>query len=144
MDLDTYWKTLIDRVYEQKEKLQGDEDIFYRLSCIYGETMVDGIEAYFERRYKEYDLDMAALKQTGFANIASDFDEARKVMFGDALLEESFISSVVAKMLDENTEMQSVLQAIDIIYQRLIERLEVLAEYKYQFGLRQGFYLEPA
>ncbi len=60
MNFDSYWKDLIHRVYRQKAALHGPEDVLYRLTCIYGETMVDGVEAYFERRYDEFERGMSA------------------------------------------------------------------------------------
>jgi hypothetical protein len=144
MDFDTYWKNLIDRVYHQHEKLQGDEDLFYRLSCIYGETMVDGIEAYFERRFDEYEMDMKALTQCGFANIAADFSEARNVMFGDAPLEESLVKRIYVKLLDEDPSMSLTLNTLDVVYERMVQTMDDLDDYKYQFGLERGFYEENA
>ena len=70
MDYDEYWHGLVDRVYREQAELHGDEERFYRLSCIYGETMVDGIEAYFERRFGEFPADMDALRSAGFGELA--------------------------------------------------------------------------
>ena len=144
MESDAYWKNLIDRVYSQHEKLQGDEDLFYRLSCIYGETMVDGIESYFERRFDEYEMDMRTLTQCGFANIAADFGEARNVIFGDAPLEEALVKRIIVKLLDEDPAVSPTLNTLQVIYDRLIQTLEDLADYKYKFGLERGFYEESA
>ena len=144
MDSDKYWKNLIDRVYRQHERLQGDEDLFYRLSCIYGETMVDGIESYFERRFNEYEMDMKALTQCGFANIAADFSEARNVMFGVAPLEESLVTRINVELLNEDPSVSPTLIKLKVIYERLVQALEDLADYKYKFGLERGFYEETA
>lgn len=140
MDFDTYWKNLIDRIYTRNETLQSDEALFYRLSCIYGETMVDGIEAYFERRYNEFEIDMKALTQCGFENIAIEFRKARKIMFGDVLLDEPFVKQVVSDLLDERPAVSPIVNAINVIYEDLIKALDELDEYKYRFGLEKGFY----
>ena len=44
MDFDSYWKDLTHRVHQEKAVLTGPEELVYRLTCIYGETMVDGVE----------------------------------------------------------------------------------------------------
>jgi hypothetical protein len=67
---DAYWTQIVKRVYEDHEALCGKEELFYRWSCIFGETMVDGIEAYFERRFDQFDADMSALRVAGFPHVA--------------------------------------------------------------------------
>jgi hypothetical protein len=106
--------------------------------------MVDGIESYFERRFDEYEMDMRALTQCGFANIAADFGEARKVMFGDAPLEESLGKRIIVKLLDEDPAVSQTLNRLQVIYERLVQTLEDLADYKYKFGVERGFYEESA
>lgn len=137
-----YWSQLVDRVHQRHEVLSGPEELFYRWSCIYGETMVDGIEAYFDCRYDQFDADMQSLRVAGFPEIAADFEQARRVLFGDAPLEARFVEAVVLELLDEPDQLKPVLTEIDTIYRRLIPRLERLAEYKYAYGLRQGLYSE--
>ena len=117
---DAYWFQLVDRVHNRHEVLSGKEDLFYRWSCIYGETMVDGIEAYFECRFDQWELDMESLRVAGFPDIASDFEEARQVIFGDAPLNETTVDAVIMKLLDESDDVQPVLAEIDKLYRRLI------------------------
>lgn len=140
MDFDTYWTDLVDRVYHRKEVLRGSDELVYRLTSIYGETMVDGIEAYFERRCDEYDRDMAVLKEHGFAEIADDFDKARRVMFGDAPLNESTITPVLDRLLDEDETLEPMQREIDEIYDRLIERLPDLLERRDEIGRVNGLF----
>jgi hypothetical protein len=144
MDFDTYWTQLVDRVYRRREVLFGKEELFYRWSCIYGETMIDGIESYFERRFDQFEADMEALRTAGFADVASEFEGARKLIFGDAPLDDTGVRATVGKLLDESDDVQPILAEIDNIYRRLIPRLEILAEYKYEYGLRERLYSQSA
>ena len=140
MDFDAYWRGLINRVYDEHEVLRGDEELFYRLSCIYGETMVDGVEAYFDRRFDEFAADMYALRSAGFGELASDFESARRVMFGSAPMTRENVEATTTRLLDEAEEDGAVLEEIEKIYRRLIPQLERLADYKYSFGLAADLY----
>ncbi len=140
MDFDEYWHQLVDRE-DRGEVLSDAEDRFFRLSCIYGETMVDGIEAYFERRWAEYPADMAILRECGFSDIAESLDAVRRLIFGDSALDEETVNGRIDLLLDETDEVRPILIEIDKIYQQLIPRLEALNDGNYQFGLEQGFYL---
>jgi hypothetical protein len=142
MDFDTYWTDLVDRVYHRKEVLRGSDELVYRLTCIYGETMVDGIEAYFERRGDEYDRDMAVLMEQGFADISDNFREARRVMFGDSPLNESTITPVLERLLDEDETLEPMQREIDEIYDRLIERLPKVLERRDEIGVANGLFTE--
>ena len=142
MDFDAYWRQLVSRVHHHHEELHGCEALFFRWSCIYGETMVDGIESYFDRRFDQFDADMAALRSAGFADVAQDFVQARQVMFGIAPLDEELIERTARRLLEESPAAQQTLDQIGTIYERMIPRLEELAEHKYQFGLREHLYSE--
>jgi hypothetical protein len=144
MNIETYWRQVVHRVYDQHEVLRGKEDLFDRWSCIYGETMVDGIEAYFERRFTEFEADMAALRAAGFDHIASEFEKTRFLMFGSSPLEETVVENRIAELLSESEKVQPVLAKIDKIYRRLIPHLKKLVTYKYEYGLREGLYSEDA
>jgi hypothetical protein len=140
MDFDEYWRRLVDRVYSERAELRGDEERFYRLSCIYGETMVDGIEAYFERRFGEFAADMVALRSAGFGGLASEYEHARALMFGAAPLERKNVEAAVTRLLDEGEEVAPVLAELDKVYDRIIPQLESLADYRYSFGLASGLF----
>lgn len=140
MDFETYWNNLIRRVYDDKAELRGPEERLYRLTCIYGETMVDGIEAYFERRFDEYERDMAALTENGFSDIVADFAEARKVMFGDAPLTEDTIEPVLNSLLHEDESLATEMQRIASIYSRLIDRLPDLLDCRDMIGVNNGLF----
>jgi hypothetical protein len=140
MDFDTYWKLLVDRVHRQKEVLCGPDELVYRLTCIYGETMVDGIEAYFERRFDEYDRDIEVLTDHGFSDIAADFDQARIIMFGDAPLNEATIAPVIDRLLDEDDSTENERRQIGVIYDCLIERLPELLERRDEIGVANGLF----
>jgi hypothetical protein len=140
MDFEEYWTRLIDRVYREKAELDGDEECFYRLSCIYGETVVDGIESYFERRFGDFPADMEALRSEGFDELASEYEAARDVLFGSAPMDQGTIEATVMRLLDEAEESEPVLAELGKIYDRLIPQLERLAEYKYSFGLAAGLF----
>ncbi|HYO64415.1 MAG TPA: hypothetical protein VER08_12340 [Pyrinomonadaceae bacterium] len=140
MDFDEYWPSLVNRVYGEREELRGDEERFYRLSCIYGETMVDGIEAYFERRFDEFETDMDALRAAGFGELASEFQRARELLFGSAPLEREAVEAVTTRLLDEMAETEPVLAEIGRIYDRVIPEMERLEDYKYAFGLAAGLF----
>lgn len=142
MNFDSYWKQLITRVYKSNEILLGKEEIFFRISHIYGETMVDGIETYFERRFDQFDDDMEALRIVGFADIAAEFQLARLVMFGDLPLTQELVQANDRRLLNVSDDVRPILDQIDKIYARLIPRLEILAEYKYALGLSERFYTE--
>ena len=135
MNFDEYWHSLVERVYSGQAVLHGDEERFYRLSCIYGETMVDGIEAYFERRFDECEADMKALRREGFRELASEFELARMLLFGTAPLNRESVEAVTSRLLDETGESEPVLAEISRIYDRVIPQLERLADYRYDLGL---------
>jgi hypothetical protein len=140
MDFDTYWKNLIRRVYDEQAVLRGAEERLYRLTCIYGETMVDGLEAYFERRFDEYERDMAALNENGFSDIVADFAEARETMFGDSPLTEDVIEPVLKSLLDEDELLATEMQQIAGIYSRLIERLPAVLDCRDTIGVDNGLF----
>lgn len=142
MDFDEYWHGLVDRVHHGRAALSGDEERFYRLSCIYGETMVDGIEAYFERRFDEFAADMEALLSAGFGELAGEFELARKLLFGSAPLDRETVEATITRLLDETEETEPVLSEIGKIYARVIPQCERLADYKYSFGLAAGLFSE--
>jgi hypothetical protein len=144
MDFDKYWKDLVNRVYRRKDVLRGPEELVYRLTCIYGETMVDGIEAYFERRFDEYDRDIAVLMQNGFTDIAADFGEARQILFGDSPLNEATITPVLDRLLDEDEAFESERRQIGAIYDRLIERLPELLGRRDEIGIANGLFAVDA
>jgi len=135
-----YWKNLVDRVYHRHEILQDKEERFYRLSCIYGETMVDGIEAYFDRRFAEFDADMQALCSVGFLDVATLFQKARSIIFANANLEQHLVEAIISGLLDETDETKSIRDRLDEVYEHLIPCLEQMAHHKYQIGLEEGFY----
>lgn len=142
MNFDEYWSHLIKRVYHQHETLTGVEEQLYRLTCILGETMVDGVEAYFERRWREFLTDQQALQRAGFADVAADYQAARRVMFGGAELTESLVDITVERLLEETDDVQPTLTEIGVIYDRLIARAPEVMDYRYQLGLDHGLY-EP-
>jgi hypothetical protein len=144
MDFDTYWRNLVDRVYRQKDVLRGPEELVYRLTSIYGETMVDGIEAYFERRFDEYGRDIAVLMENGFTDIAADFGEARQVMFGESPLNEATITPVLDRLLDEDEALECIRRQIEAIYDRLIERLPELLGRRDEIGKANGLFTVDA
>lgn len=140
MTFDEYWTSLVHRVYDDHETLTGSEERFYRLSCVYGETMVDGLEAYFERRYDEFACDLQAIEEAGFASIADDYRSARGKMFGEAPLTFETVNPVIERLLEEADDTRSLRNELETIYRRLVASLPLLAEYRDQFGLREGFY----
>lgn len=141
MNFDDYWRGLVNKVYGEQIELQGDEEQFYRLSCIYGESMVDGLEAYFERRFEEFEADMDALRKAGFGGLVSEYESVRILMFGEAApLERGVVETAVEKLLDEPPELEPVIAEINKIYQRVIPQLNRLADYKNSFGAAAGLF----
>jgi hypothetical protein len=140
MNQDAYWKSLVGRVYGRGKPLSSAEDRFYRLSCIFGETMVDGLEAYFDRRFEEFDLDMAALVSSGFRDIQLDYLEAKNLLFGAAPLSKAVVASVVSRLLDEKEEDRILLEKLGTIYDRLITRLPEVATFRDVFGVENALY----
>jgi hypothetical protein len=140
MDFNEYWLSLVNRMYREQAELKGDEDRFYRLCCIYGETTVDGIESYFERRFDEFGADMEALQSEGFGELASEFELARKLLFGSTPLDSQFVEATITRLSDEGKESAPVLAELSKIYDHLIPQLEQLADYKYSFGLAVGLF----
>lgn len=140
MNFDDYWKNLIIRVYRNKEKLEGNEEIFCRLSCIYGETIVDGIEAYFERRFDDFEADMNTLREANFSDLASEFEAARKILFGTEPLNRENIEKIISTILKNTEATQSISSEINKIYDRIIPQLEKVADYKHSFGLKSGLF----
>lgn len=144
MTFDEYWTRLINRVYQQQEVLVGAEEQLYRLTCIHGETMVDGIEAYFERRWQEFDADMEALRAAGCEDLADDYRAARQAMFGDQPLNEELVLGVVDQLLEESAEVQPQLARLDEIYQRLIAGDQRLMEYRDRLRVTHGLFDSPS
>lgn len=142
MNFDSYWKILVHRVYRGGEVLTGPEETVYRLTCIYGETMVDGIESYFERRFSEYEKDMVLLADSGFGDIAADFSEAKNLMFGMAPLSESVVMPVIDRLLDEKHEDRAILDALGAVYDRLIARLPRVLVYRDTYARERQLYEE--
>lgn len=140
MDFDTYWENLIRRVYDEHAVLSDVEECVYRMTCIYGETMVDGVEAYFERRFSEYERDMAALIEHGFSEIASDFAEARTIMFGNSALTEEIVEPVLNCLLNEDESLVTEMQQIADIYSRLIDRLPAVLDCRDKIGVENGLF----
>jgi hypothetical protein len=140
MDFDDYWENLINRVYHKRERLIGNEDIFYRLSCIYGENMVDGIESYFERRCDEFTADMEALRKSGFDELVFEFECARNLLFDSKPLNRKIVEPIILKLLDETEESEPVIKEIGKIYDRIIPQLQILSDYNYSFGLEKGLF----
>src|SRR3954453_10426282 len=108
MTFEQYWHSLVDRAERKRETLAGAEATFFRLSCIYGECMVDGIQAYFDRRYADYDADMEALQAHGFNDLVQGFHESRTILFGEKTLS--------AEICDESKIPPEMEPTIDIIY----------------------------
>ena len=102
--------------------------------------MVDGIEAYFERRFSEFEVDMAALRNTGFGELAADFELARKLLFGSGTLDRETVEATTMRLLDETEETKPILAQVDKIYDRVIPQPERLADYKYSFGMAAGLF----
>jgi hypothetical protein len=144
MDFDTYWSDLVDRVYNRQETLAGPEELLYRLTCIYGETVVDGLEAYFDRRYAEFDKDMTALCEQGFEEISSDFREARRVMFGSMPLTKASVTPVILELLDEDEAVMPLLAKVNEIYDRLIVSLPRVLDARDCIGIENGYFREDA
>lgn len=142
MDFDTYWKGLIEQIYRQGYKPKGAEEDLYRLTCIYGETMVDGIEAYFGRRYGEFDADMEVLVRYGFIDIASDFQNPKDAMFGDLHLVKEVVTPVVTRLLDDREEDKPILEELRRIYLRLIEALPNLIDARDRIGAENRFFTD--
>jgi hypothetical protein len=140
MSFDQYWKTLVQRVANQREVLQGDEDAFYRLSCIVGETMVGGLAAYFDNRWMEFDADMQALEASGFSDVAVNFRAARELIFGDALLDADVVYDGVAKLFDESDEAQPMIAKVDAVNDELIPRFKDVGDARDRIGIANGFY----
>jgi hypothetical protein len=142
VDFDSYWSDLVDRVEDRQEALTGPEELVYRLTCIYGETMVDGIESYFERRFEEYDRDLETLRNHGFPALAADFAEARRIMFGTSPLTEAEIAPLLERFLEEDEALRDQARQLQAIYGRLVERLPDLLDYRDRIGVQAGLF-EP-
>ena len=140
MDTDTYWNNLVDRVHRDHEVLSGAEDTYWRLSCIFGETMVDGIEAYFDRRWAEFEVDMAVLRAQGHGLIADIFQEAKVVIFGRSPLIAETVRKQITKLLQEDEEDRNTLAKIGEIYTKLIPQLEDMSAHTHRFGLEHKLY----
>jgi hypothetical protein len=141
MDFDTYWTNLVNRVYGQKEQLSGPEEVVFRLTCIYGETMVDGIESYFERRCADFQRDMEVLRENGFSDIAADFNAARQALFGNLPLTESAIAPVLSRLLDGDEPSQHISEQISAIYDRLIDQLPRVLDVRDEIGVANTLFV---
>lgn len=135
MTFEEYWPSLVDRVFRRHEKLVGPEELVFRLTCIYGETMVDGLESYFERRSNEYELDQVSLIGNGLGDVAAEFQQARRLMFGDQPLTESIVSPVIERLLLECDSDRDLVAQIDLRYERLIELLPQVIDRRNEIGI---------
>ena len=144
MKFDEFWGKLVDKAVSDVDSLSEEEATFYRLTCIRGETMVDGIEAYFERRFSDYEKDMATLEEHGFKDLANDYRHAKSIMYGDNHLTEELVEDISEKLLDEDPSMEDVQQKIDEKYQKIIDKTEKLDEYRIDFGIKKGFFEDEA
>lgn len=102
--------------------------------------MVDGIEAYFERRFDEFDLDMNAIRSAKFDELASEFELASNLLFGTLFLNQELVETTISGLLKETRDSKLALEELDKIYERIIPQLENLTEYNYSFGLTTGLF----
>ena len=140
MNFDTYWKGLVKRVYREGYRPEGAEGDLYRLTCIHGETVGDGIEAYFERRHEEFEADMDALARYGFHDIAADYREAKKIMFGDAELTYKLADSVNRRLMNNEETDKPILTELRKIYKRVCEKLPKVLEARDKIGVENRFF----
>lgn len=141
MDFDAYWKRLVDRVYKEKEELTGPDAVFYRLTSIRGETMVGGMESYFERRHEEFEADMQLLEELGFSDLAKDFRDARTVMFGNKALSREEMEEIHMQFLEEDPSLEAAQNQINAIYRRVIEKIDALDDYRMDYGVKNGLFV---
>lgn len=140
MNFDTYWGQLVDRVYKKKEELTGADEVFYRLTCIRGETMVSGTEAYLERRYPEFAADMRVLDESGLQDLAGEFRKARIVLFGEQPLDPDQVADIYMLLLDEDPSMAAIQEQLDAISERVIGKIDALDDYRMDYGVRNGLF----
>jgi hypothetical protein len=154
LNFDTYWEKLIGKVYVSNtgvlnqnylNELSPNDLIFYQLTCIRGETMVDGVEAYFERRFDEFESDMNLLKTVGFQDLAEKYFQVKKIMFGENEMKKEFIENFFDKYYsllceDENyragweNEIDKLsLEIMDIIMERF-------DDYRMEFGIENELF----
>ena len=141
-DYDTYWRQLLDRVYKDKEALQGSELMFYRLCTIAGDAYSSGIAEYFEHNWQEFDRDAEYLAQNGFDDIASALRNARKLLFGNVALTQEIVDASLDEYWETSGEEGEgpLYEALDEMREDLMPRLEELMDYKNELGLREKFY----
>jgi hypothetical protein len=149
LSFDEYWENLIGRIYTLKsespnqdsiEKPTQNDLIFYRLTCIRGETMVSGVLGYFESRCDEFEDDMLLLKQVGFQHLAEKFCKAKNVLLGEEAINRSNFEPLFTKILDEEPNFVVLEKEIDKIFSDIIDDIEQLDEYRFKFAIQNGLF----
>jgi hypothetical protein len=149
LNFDEYWKNLINKIYipnsgllnqDVLEKLSPNDLIFYQLTCIRGEIMVDGIESYFERRFDKFESDIKLLNKMGFQKIAEKIYNVKMIMFGKKALDTEIVERTIDKLLDEDSNYILIQEKINKIYLEIIENIELLDNFRMEFGIKNGLF----
>jgi hypothetical protein len=140
LSFDEYWEKIINKVFHSKEELSANDLLFYRLTCIRGEIMVDGIESYFERRFDEFKNDMNLLNEIGFKDIAEILYIIKRKMFGENELNEEIVNEIVEKLLDEDPNYMEIQNEINKSYLEIIEKIDRLDKYRMEYGIKNKLF----
>ena len=149
MTFDEYWENLFEKIYDQKSGLKlsklktnlSKADLtLYRLTCIRGETMVNGIEAYFEQRFEEFENDMNILKEIGFQSLAEKYYNVKKIMFDEKEFTRQNFVKIFDGLLNEEPEYIIMQEKIDKMYSNVIAEIGKLDDYRLEFGIKNGLF----
>jgi hypothetical protein len=148
LTFDEYWDNLIRKIYVPRtgkenqnalKELSTNDLIFYRLGCIRGETTVDGVQAYFERRFNEFESDMKLLTENGFQDLAEKYYRVKMIMFGENILTEEFIDEYFEEYYSsDNDEMEKEIDDVSMEIIKIIE--ERFDNYRIEFGIKNGLF----
>ena len=83
---------------------------------------------------------MQALIDHGFTDVATDFQKARELMFGDVTLTEDSVMPVISRLLEEDTADRPILDEISRIHDRLITRLPDVLDVRNRIGLENHLF----
>ena len=147
LTFDEYWEKILKKIDSTKEELSRNDLIFYQLTCIRGETMVDGPVAYFQRRFDEFENDMNLLKEIGFQDLAEKYLEIKKIIFGEKLLNTEALDEFDEKFYSDDEEkadfpaIEQLEKEISPIYDEIIDIIDKrFDDFRMEFGIKNGLF----
>jgi hypothetical protein len=137
--LPTYWERLCRRM-QVGASIAPAEQVFHDLTMVFGGLFGDGLAGYFEHSHAEFDRQMETLSAHGFADVASELERARVLMFGEQALTEEMVADGIQAYFDVEEAGDQKNEELDELLEGLYPRLHAVADYRNAMGIREGFY----